>query len=445
MTAKQFTADISGPDQSVELEVSLPDVESDLSDYEFHQQVDLAWQVCDRFDLQTDIWRGRILRVVRDREKRGGQADNDANNETGGAGFLNWLKDRGVSKSQAYVLIDLANSADQMLEEGLIETKDVNRFSKRAFMETAQASPEVQQIVSEAARRGDQITRKEVKSLSDDWTAMNSELIPESVRAKAADNSIPSRYITPMVKEMEKLPQSHQQTLRNEVDENPDIDTLKQVTAEAKYLSRYIEAASQVRSLDPDQINLELALDEALRVGCLNSAADLVNQATQLEQAAVKLYTAWKRINKLSERVYVDSGESTPHLRSLLGALGPLCSELIQVELGEANSAASRQIRLQMLPEELADATPRPIPEMPKTVDVEIAVSSDADVEAVSAAENQTAKTKTQAKTQRNGAIEASTEKPAAIEPSAEMDLETTESTAIEVASDAIPSDAVLN
>jgi hypothetical protein len=170
MTAKQFTADISGPDQSVELEVSLPDAESDLSDYDFHLQVDMAWQVCDRFDLQTDIWRGRILRVVRDREKRGGSADNEAARENnaqskgkvGGAGFLNWLKDRDVSKSQAYVLIDLANSADQMLEEGLIETKDVNRFSKRAFMETAQASPEVQQIISEAARRGEQITRKEV-------------------------------------------------------------------------------------------------------------------------------------------------------------------------------------------------------------------------------------------------------------------------------------------
>lgn len=361
MTAKQFTADISGPDQSVELEVLVPEAESSLSDYEFHQQVDVAWQVCDRFDLQTDIWRGRILRVVRDREKRGGSADNEAQREqndktqkaVGGAGFLNWLKDRSVSKSQAYVLIDLANSADQMLEDGLIETKDVNRFSKRAFMETAQASPEVQQIVSEAARRGDQITRKEVKTLADDWTAMNSELIPESVREKAADNTIPSRYLAPLVKEMEKLPPSHQQTLKNEIDENPDVDMLKQVTAEAKYLSRYIEAAAQVRSLDPEHINLELALDEALRVGCLNSAADLVNQATQLEQATVKLYTAWKRMSKLSDRVYVDSGESTPHLRALLAALTPLCSEFIEVQLGETDSPTSRQIRLRMLSDEM--------------------------------------------------------------------------------------------
>ncbi len=386
MTAKQFTADISGPDQSVELEVSLPDAESDLSDYDFHQQVDMAWQVCDRFDLQTDIWRGRILRVVRDREKRGGSADNEAAREkndkaskrkdiAGGAGFLNWLKDRDVSKSQAYVLIDLANSADQMLEEGLIETNDVNRFSKRAFMETAKASPEVQQIISEAARRGDQITRKEVKNLSDDWTAMNSDLIPESVREKAADNTIPSRYLAPLVKEMEKLPPSHQQTLKNEVDENPDVDTLKQVTAEAKYLSRYIEAAAQVQSLDPEQINLELALDEALRVGCLNSAADLVNQATQLEQSAVKLYTAWKRMSKLSDRVYVDSGESTPHLRSLLKALEPLCSELIEVQLGEASSATSRRIRLRMLPDEIIGDT-KPVSSDERPIDVPVSQQS---------------------------------------------------------------------
>ena len=374
-TAEQFTVDISESDQSVDLGIAVPAADSDLSDYEFNQRVEVAWQVCDRFDLQTDIWRGRILRAVRDREKRGGPDSNNtassgaadtkaltestksenSKSKSSGAGFLNWLKDREVSKSQAYVLIDLANSADQMLEDGLIETQDVNRFSKRAFIETAGASPEVQQIVSEAARRGDQITRKEVRNLTDEWTAMTSDLVPDSVRAKVSDQTIPTRYLTPMVKEMQKLPLSHQQTLKNEVDENPNVDTLKQVTAEAKYLSRYIEAASQVRSLDPEQVNLELALDEALRVGCLNSTADLVNQATQLEQAAVRLYTAWKRMNKLSDRVYVDSGESTPNLRSLLSALTPLCSELIEVQLGETNSATARQIRLRMLSDEITE------------------------------------------------------------------------------------------
>ena len=366
--AEQFTVDISESDQSVDLGIAVPAADSDLSDYEFHQRVEVAWQVCDRFDLQTDIWRGRILRAVRDRQKRGGlnstnglsnssvKAADSQSIESGGTGFLNWLKDRDLSKSQAYVLIDLANSADQMLEDGLIETQDVNRFSKRAFIETAQASPEVQQIVSDAARRGDQITRKEVRNLTDEWTAMNSDLVPESVRAKVSDQTIPTRYLSPMVRELEKLPQSHQQTLKNEVDENPDIDTLKQVTAEAKYLCRYIEAAGQVQALDPERVDLELALDEALRIGALNSTADLVNQATQLEQAAVKLYTAWKRMNKLADRIFVDSGESTPNLRSLLAALSPLCSDLIEVQLGETDSATARQIKLRMLSDEISAA-----------------------------------------------------------------------------------------
>ncbi len=344
--AADFVADITqgGTGQDVTLDFKIPDPnDASMSEQDFNHQVDVAWQVCDRFDLQTDIWRGRILRAVRDREKQGGDGR--------GTGFLNWLKEREISKSQAYALIELGNSADELLKEGLLNEESVNQFSKRAFVETSQAAPEVQQMVTEAARRGEQITRKEVKQLADEWTAMTSDLIPETVREKAANNTIPTRYLTPLVKEMEKLPPSHQDTLRTEAARNPDVDTLKQITSEARYLSKYIAAASQVQTIDPDIVNLEQALEEALRVGCLNSTADLVNQATQLEQATAKLYTAWRRLNKLAERVYVDSGESTPHLRSLLSALTPLTNEVIEIQLGNANSPSSKTIRLQVLGE----------------------------------------------------------------------------------------------
>jgi hypothetical protein len=344
--AADFVADITqgGTGQDVTLDFKIPDPsDASLSEQDFHHQIDIAWQVCDRFDLQTDIWRGRILRAVRDREKHGGDGR--------GTGFLNWLKDREISKSQAYALIELGNSADELLKDGLLNEQSVNQFSKRAFVETSQAAPEVQQMVTEAARRGEQITRKEVKQLADEWTAMTSDLIPETVREKAANNTIPTRYLTPLVKEMEKLPPSHQDTQRTEAARNPDVDTLKQITSEARYLSKYIAAASQVQTIDPDVVNLEQALEEALRVGCLNSTADLVNQATQLEQATAKLYTAWRRLNKLAERVYVDSGESTPHLRSLLSALAPLTNEIIEIQLGNANSPSTKTIRLQVLGE----------------------------------------------------------------------------------------------
>ncbi len=334
-----------GFEPTSDFRVELPDPDDDqMPEADFQQQVMVAWQVCDRFDLQTDIWRGRILRTVRDREKRNGDAR--------GAGFLNWLSDRDISKSQAYALIDLANSADVLLDEGFLEPEDVNQFSKRAFVETAQASPEVQHMVSDAARRGDRITRREVRQLSDEWTAMTSDLLPAEVKQKAADNTIPTRYLAPFVRELEKLPEAHQSTIQAEVADNPDIDTLKQATAEARYLAKYLQAATQVQSLNRESLDLESALEEAYRIGCLNSTADLVSQAAQLEQTIAKLYTTWKRLTRLAERVYLDSGSSTPHLRSLLTHLEPLSGNVLEIQLGDQDSSLSRTIRLKVLDEE---------------------------------------------------------------------------------------------
>jgi hypothetical protein len=57
------------------------------------------------------------------------------------------------------------------------------------------------------------------------------------VRQKAADDTLPPRYLAPLVKEMEKLPESHQQLLQREISANPDVDTVKQVTTEARNLA----------------------------------------------------------------------------------------------------------------------------------------------------------------------------------------------------------------
>ena len=337
-TPTDLAAALEGP---VDLNFQLPDPEDELlPELEFQQQVDTAWQVCDRFDLQTEIWRGRILRAVRDREKKHGDAR--------GSGFLNWLKEREISKSQAYSMIQLANSADTLIKQGHLDPAAVRCFSKRAFIETAKAEPEIQQLVTDAARNGDRITRREVRQLADEWTAMSSELLPDTVKAKAADHSLPSRYLAPLVREMEKLPESHQTMLRREVAENPDIDTLKQVTTEARYLAKYLDAAANVQALKDDSLDLERALEEALRLGCINIAADLVNQASVLEQTITKLYTTWKRLGSLADRLYVDTGASTPNLRSLLNCLEHLSGEVMEVQLGNGTKSDARTIRLQI-------------------------------------------------------------------------------------------------
>lgn len=327
-----------------DLTLQLPDPDDEqLPEFDFQQKIDVAWKVCDHFDLQTDIWRGRILRAVRDREKKGGDGR--------GTGFLNWLKDREISKSQAYSLIELANSADTLIQQGHLNPEAINNFSKRAFIETAKSSPEVQQMVTHAAEQGDRITRREVKQLSDEWTAMHSDLLPEEVLDKATSGSLPARYLAPLVKEMEKLPENHLQQIQHEISENPDVDTVKQLTAEAKKLSKYLDAAAQVQALNKTYLDMELALEEALRVGCLNVAADLVKQATLVEQNVTKLYLSWRRLVNLADRLYVDTGVSTPNLRALLGCLEQLANEVIEVPFGDD---AENSIRLQILsqPEE---------------------------------------------------------------------------------------------
>jgi len=325
-------------DGITDLNFQLPDPEdAELPDFDFQQQLDNAWKVCDRFDLQTDIWRGRILRVIRDKEKKGGEGR--------GTGFLNWLKEREISKSQAYSLIELANSADTLIEQGHLSTDAIRNFSKRAFIETAKASPEVQQMVTDAASNGDRITRREVRQLTDEWTAMNSELLPDELKEKASTGSLPPRFLAPLVREMEKLPPSHQIEIQKEAAENPDVDTVKQLTSDARNLSKYLDAAAQVQALNQSHLDMEMALEEALRIGCLNTAADVVKQAAQLEQTVAKLYTVWKRLSGLADRLYVDTGASTPNLRLLLSCLDSISGEVIEVDLGDGE----RTIRLQIL------------------------------------------------------------------------------------------------
>ncbi|HIK36773.1 MAG: hypothetical protein NZ901_01595 [Geminocystis sp.] len=320
---------------TAELQFELPDPhDEEIEEEEFFRRVDDVWRVCDRFDLQTDIWRGRILRAVRDREKIGGEGR--------GSGFLNWLKQKDITKSQAYALIQLANSADALLAEGNLSFEAINNFSKRAFLETAKAQPEIQKLVGEEAKKGKRITRREVKQLTEEYTAINSELLPDTVKEKAVDGSLPPRHLAPLVKELEKLPPPQVEEIQREIESNPYLDTVKQMTSTAKSLSRYFDAVARVETLKNSPVDISAALEEAMRLDCLSLTADLVKQATQLEQVVVKLYTLWKKLGGLADRLYVETGSSTPNLRSLLSCLEKLTGEVIEVPLDQQGCKSIR-------------------------------------------------------------------------------------------------------
>jgi hypothetical protein len=73
----------------------------------------------------------------------------------------------------------------------------------------------------------------------------------------------------------------------------------------------------------------------------------MVSQAAILETAIARLHGTWRKMNQLSERLYVDTGASTPHLRGLLSHLDRLCAETIEITIGDpSNDGYSRTIRL---------------------------------------------------------------------------------------------------
>ena len=334
------------------LQLDLPDPDrDDISTMEFLARLEQAWAVCDRFDLQTEIWRGRILKSVRDREKRGGEGR--------GAGFLQWLREREISKTRAYGLIQLAESAETMFSEGVLEESSVNQFSKRAFMETAQAAPEVQLMISEAANEGQDITRKQVRRLTDEFTAATSPLLPEEIRQRTQENLLPPRAVAPLVRELAKLPEPQQEDLRRVLRDEPELDRIKDVTSTARWITKATESGVAVRAFQQGELDLEKAMQEAQRLDALGLLADAVGQAQALEAAVLKLHTSWRRLGGLQERLWVESGSSTPYLRDVLNALQSLSGATLRVSLGEL--AGGKNVRLQLVEESPDQLEPPPL------------------------------------------------------------------------------------
>ena len=173
--------------------------------------------------------------------------------------------------------------------------------------------------------------------------------LPEEIRQRTADNLLPPRAVAPLVRELARLPEPQQDDLRAVLREEPELDRVRDVTNTARWLSRVAEAGVAVRALQQLDLDLEGAIQEAMRLDVLGILCDAVRQAQQLESAVLKLHTSWRRLNGLQERLWVESGSSTPRLRELITALQTLSGATLRVSLGEL--AGGKRLRLQLVEE----------------------------------------------------------------------------------------------
>ena len=204
-------------------------------------------------------------------------------------------------------------------------------------------------MISEAANDGQQISRKQVRRLSDEFTAATSPLLPEEIRQRTQENLLPPRVVAPLVRELAKLPEPQQDDLRRALREEPELERVKDVTSTARWLSKAAEAGLAVRAFQQGSSIWRRPCRRpsgSMPSACL---ADAVGQAQQLESAVLKLHTSWRRLGGLQERLWVESGSSTPHLRELLTALQSLSGTTLRVSLGEL--AGGKRVRLQLVEE----------------------------------------------------------------------------------------------
>ena len=192
-------------------------------------------------------------------------------------------------------------------------------------------------------------TRKQVRRLHDEFTAATSPLLPEEIRQRTADNLLPPRAVAPLVRELARLPEPQRDELRDVLREEPELDRVRDVTNTARWLTRVAEAGEAVRALQQLDLDLDGAIQEALRLDALGILCDAVRQAQQLESAVLKLHTSWRRLNGLQERLWLESGSSTPRLRELITALQTLSGTTLRVSLGEL--AGGKRVRLQLVEE----------------------------------------------------------------------------------------------
>ena len=115
-----------------------------------------------------------------------------------------------------------------------------------------------------------------------------------------------------------------------------------------------------MRAFQQGELDLEKAMQEAQRLDALGLLADAVGQAQALEAAVLKLHTSWRRLGGLQERLWVESGSSTPYLRDVLDAMQSLSGSTMRVSLGDL--AGGRRVRLQLVEEAPDQLEPPPLP-----------------------------------------------------------------------------------
>lgn len=277
--------------------------------------------------LFSEVCRGKLIGIARDKFK--------ANGDLRGVEFKAWLKDRDITLSQAHALIETADKAAGLLGKDLLA--GTAKITKPALKRAVQASENAQKVLRDMIANAEMpVKAGDVRNACDAIDAKNADIFTDDFKAKIENGSIPIAKAAGLFRELDRLPEDHAKGYAEQIAASPNpVEEIKAITASAKAVATMYDLAGQVNAASG--CDIDFIAEESIRLGAESTVAKVLKQARDVQTLAGKLYTAVKKLGSSADRLYVDTGATTPHTRGLIAALESLFSNgCIRVDLGDS-------------------------------------------------------------------------------------------------------------
>ncbi|NER39842.1 MAG: hypothetical protein F6J93_38905 [Oscillatoria sp. SIO1A7] len=296
-------------------------------------------QETDRAGLMAAIRAGEVLLKARKMFK--GQEQQEEKS------FGNWIKRQGYSVSWGYTRMKLATTYQDIANSFEEISEVIGLFNQKTFFKFADQSEEFKAWLIEKIQNANflakfaptnRINSAALGKIKSFWTVENSEIVPEHLKGNEVLHPEEVKAIAEVAEKAEALPEQFKEHFAAALWE-ADAQDYKEIARSAKEAFNFMDETQALQFASSENEDFaEGVLGELIRTGVENIGSKLSKAAAKVEKLCAQLFLAHREYQHLSDRLYVETGASTPKTRELLKSLGQnLGPDKCSIKLGLEN------------------------------------------------------------------------------------------------------------
>ena len=315
----------------------------------FDNRINKEWGKVKTVTLAVYMRAGKILRCLKKRHE---------NN------FTRYIKDElDISKSQAYNYLNAIKYYEELVDRfsyiekdgDFIKNPDINVdkaigiLSLSAFLELGRSDIEIQEMVlldttelAKTSLKGP--SQREIKRYQNEYIASQSSLIPETLKDAVNQQKVKNK-LGSLVAEMEQLEQPQLSLVREELEEtanSPDITKdIDNITTSVKSMKKVSDGIDSLNETFDQKVDRDEVIDESYRLEITEVVASAMKTQKSIVELLTKALAAKQKLSNICERIYLETGASTPETRNLLNILEQYTNNVIEIP-GIAGSSGFR-------------------------------------------------------------------------------------------------------